>query len=101
MTEHIELYDKNCEFMSRHNVIKKFTNLVKVVQNSVLLIQKKEKKYKVTEHVDLYDKNCEFMFWLNVIKLTKFVNFFYKKKLHNQYYNPRKLQSLSIQSMGL
>ena len=34
----------------------------------------------MTEHVELYDKNCEFMFWLNVIKLTKFVNFFYKKK---------------------
>ena len=33
----------------------------------------------MTEHVELYDKNCEFMFWLNVIKLTKFVNFFYKK----------------------
>ena len=55
----------------------------------------------MTEHVESYDKNCEFIFWLNVIKLTKFVNFFYKKKLHNQYYNPRKLQSLSIQSMGL
>ena len=50
----------------------------------------------MTEHVELYDKNCEFMFWLNVIKLTKFVNFFYKKKLHNQYYNHRKLQSLSL-----
>ena len=50
----------------------------------------------MTEHVELYDKNCEFVFWLNIIKLTKFVNFFYKKKLHNQYYNPRKLQSYNF-----
>ena len=46
MTEHVELYDKNCEFMSRLNVSKKFTNFFKVVWNSVLLIQEKKKKIK-------------------------------------------------------
>ena len=33
----------------------------------------------MTKHVELYDKNCEFMSRLIIIKLTKFVNFFYKK----------------------